>query len=332
MKLSDYLSDQKWLIISFTVTMGFILTVIIVDPQLKVDAGSLFYLLFVSILIFSIYLAVNYYQKMKYYQDLHLCYKHDEVIDYPSATTKEGELYQQLLKKQQENYLKQIHILNEEKKEWQEYMTSWFHEIKTPISVSRMLYEVEEHGESLAEEMDKIEHYLEQALYYSRLSDFHKDYLIQGVDLDKLVKTAIKYHRKTFLAKKIKLKLDLSNLSVLTDKKGLLFIMNQILSNALKYSSQAGGIEIVLDEKSRTLSIRDNGIGIDAGDLPRIFEKGFTGKNGRQYQKSTGMGLYLAKKISGKLGHQLIYSSKKNCYTEAVLYFPKEEEILYRKK
>ena len=333
MRFFDYLQDQKWLIVTYLLIISFVVTVILVDSGLMAERSSITYIIIVASIIFASYLLLNYLYKIAFYRELESYQSHDEVIHFPKAVSKEAEVYLQILKKQQENYLNEIAKNTHENKEWLEYMTSWFHEIKTPVSVSRMIYEVEEHSESLAEEMDKIEYFLEQALYYARLSDFHKDYLIQEVDLERTLKNAIKSNTKTFLAKKIALKMSLSGgFTVLSDKKGLYFIIIQIMSNALKYSGTKGEIQIRIDEKARTISIRDNGIGIDAEDLPRIFDKGFTGKNGRDHQKSTGMGLYLAKRMSENLGHSLSYSSENGCYTEATIFFPKEGETFYRRK
>ena len=180
--------------------------------------------------------------------------------------------------------------------------------------------------------MDKIEYFIEQALYFSRLSNFNKDYLIQEMDLERMVKQTVKMHMKSFLAKKISLHLELDKFEVLTDKKGVLFIINQILSNSLKYSDDHGSITIMTDKNNRFLTIKDSGIGIDSSDIPRVFEKGFTGKNGRQLHSSTGMGLYLAKKTAEKLGHVMSITSEKDNWTEVRIYFPETEDQLYQMK
>ncbi|WP_230200271.1 sensor histidine kinase [Bacillus niameyensis] len=228
-----------------------------------------------------------------------------------------------LLQSQKLQFEYDIGRLKSKEKEWHEYMTTWVHEIKTPISVSKMIFESESSLDSLEEEMDKIEHLVDQALYYTRASDFSKDYFIQELDAESIIKEVIKGNRKLFISKKIKVQLNLSPLEVLTDKKGLLFIINQILSNSLKYTPPNGEIVIQIDTNKRKIIIHDNGIGISTEDLPRVFEKGFTGINGRQFSASTGMGLYLAKTIAGKLGHQLEIHSLEGTYTESSITFSK---------
>ncbi|PLR96761.1 sensor histidine kinase [Bacillus sp. T33-2] len=329
MKFFPYLIDQKWLVFTYIVLMAFITLMLVFNPVLHVDMSSLLYIELMAAIIFFSYLCINYYQKRKFFDELLDMAAHDEHTIFPKPATNEESLYLQILKKQQQRQMFQIEKINEEKKEWLEYMTTWFHEIKTPISVSRMIYELDVGMDSLEEEMDKIEHFIEQALYFSRLSDFHKDYLIQEVDTGRVIREAVKLHTKAFLAKKIKLNLQIMSFPVLTDKKGLLFIVSQLLSNALKYTERDGNIDITIDTEKRTISVRDNGVGIDAEDLPRLFEKGFTGKNGRQQTASTGMGLYLVERMAQKLGHSISYTSQKGVYTEAFIHFPESEDHYY---
>ncbi|BAU28753.1 histidine kinase/DNA gyrase B/HSP90-like ATPase [Aneurinibacillus soli] len=219
----------------------------------------------------------------------------------------------------------------EEKKETLEFMTSWFHDIKTPISVSRLVIENKTGKDparvldSLDEELDKIEHHIERALYYARIDDFSRDYLIHDISLESLVKQAVKNNAKTFISKRIQIKLHDLEYEVMSDKKWLSFILNQILSNALKYTETEGTIEIygLETREEKMLKIRDTGMGIPVEDVSRVFDKGFTGQNGRKYEKATGMGLYLARKLARKLGHDITVTSEYDSYTEVTLHFPK---------
>ncbi|MGE6256397.1 sensor histidine kinase [Heyndrickxia sporothermodurans] len=268
---------------------------------------------------------MDYYKQKAWLDKLSKTTENDVYIHSLKSSTYANQLTISVLKHQRKKYLEQIDKLDDEKKEWLEYMTSWFHEIKTPIAISRMIYESEKNLNSLEEEMDRIEFFVEQALYVSRLHDFHKDYLIQEVALDHIVKEAIKMNIKSFLTKKIKLKLELDSFNVITDKKALLFIINQLLSNALKYTKNEDKITISVMENR--LIVNDTGRGISSEDLPRVFEKGFTGKNGRQHYSSTGMGLYLAKNLTEKLGHDLHICSELNKFTEAMIVFKKTESL-----
>ncbi|MGE8203584.1 sensor histidine kinase [Heyndrickxia sp. NPDC080065] len=281
--------------------------------------SSLVYIIFLSTLIFISYLGMEFYRQKNWLDKLYQYSNNIVFINPPKGSTHAAQIITDVLQRQQEKYKQQIDKLDEEKKEWMEYMTSWFHEIKTPIAVSKMIYESEENLDSLAEEMDRIEYFVEQALYVSRLNEFHKDYLLQEISLDQLIKDAVKMNMKSFLSKKIQLHLELESVEVITDKKALLYIVNQLLGNALKYTNQSGSITISVKEEK--LTIRDTGIGISPEDLPRVFEKGFTGKNGREHYASTGMGLYLARNMAEKLGHSLLIESQINEFTEFTMLF-----------
>src|SRR5690606_15001406 len=153
----------------------------------------------------------------------------------------------------------------------------------------------------------KIENYVEQALYYSRIDSFSKDYLITEVALDQIVKNSVKKYAKSFINKQIHFHMDDMEQIVHTDSKWLGFIIDQVFSNSLKYTGEGGGISVQFeaDRKEKRLLIQDTGIGIKPEDISRVFEKGFTGSIGRNHAKSTGIGLYLAKQMALKLGHDL---------------------------
>lgn len=332
MKFSNYLLSQKWLILMYVLLMIFFTLITLVDPVVQLHISSLLYIEGIALVIFFVYVGFDYYREKSFFEELKRRSDLNEYLTFPETKYDDNGLFIQILKKQQDQHLKNLEAMKVERKEWQDYMTSWFHEIKTPIAVSRMTYETDGSRESLEEEMDKIEHFIEQALYFSRLNDFHKDYLIQEIDLERIVKEAVKMHTKTFLAKKISINLDMQQLEVLTDKKGLLFILNQLVSNSLKYTDCHGCISITIEKRNRSLRIKDSGSGIAAEDLPRVFDRGFTGKNGRRHHSSTGMGLYLAKNTAEKLGHKLTLSSEKDIYTEAIIHFPETEDRLYQMK
>lgn len=188
-----------------------------------------------------------------------------------------------------------------------DYYTLWAHQIKTPIAAMCLLLQSSDSEQNLelSSELFKIEQYVEMALQYLRLDSLSTDFIIKRYNLDDIVKQAVRKYAKLFIHKKISL--DFSNLvcEVLTDEKWLVFVIEQILSNALKYTHQ-GKISIYMDtNSSKSLVIQDTGIGIQLEDLPRVFEKGFTGYNGRTDKKSTGIGLYLCKRILTKLSHTI---------------------------
>ena len=185
------------------------------------------------------------------------------------------------------------------------YYTIWAHQIKTPIAAMQLLLSNDdsEQNKALLAELFKIEQYVEMVLSYLRLDSNSTDYVIKYYSLDKIVKQSVRKYAPLFIQKKISLDLKEINCDVLTDEKWLSFVIEQILSNALKYTKKCK-ISIYLTEP-KTLVIEDTGIGIASEDLPRIGEKGFTGYNGRTDKKATGLGLYLCKRILTKLSHSI---------------------------
>lgn len=186
-----------------------------------------------------------------------------------------------------------------------EYYTMWAHQIKTPIAAMRLTLQNEDTQQSreLAGNLQRIEQYVEMVMCYLRLDSRSTDFMIKKYDLDDIIRQAVRKFSSQFIRGKISLIYTPLNCTALTDEKWLLFVIEQVISNALKYT-KAGSIEIYLDEP-KVLCIRDTGIGIAAEDLPRIFEKGYTGYNGRSDKRASGIGLYLCKKICDKLGHNI---------------------------
>ena len=210
-----------------------------------------------------------------------------------------------------------------EKKELLDYYGMWVHQIKTPIAAldillqntERMLYQLDEKEmmqkvisvSDMKMELFKIEQYVEMALNYLRVEDISSDLVFKKHELDDIVRQVIRKYAKIFISKKIKMDFKPTKACIITDEKWFIFVLEQIISNALKYIKK-GQISIYMKEKS--LVIEDTGIGIPAEDLPRIFEKGFTGYNGRENKKSTGIGLYLCKNIMDKLQWNITVDSE----------------------
>jgi signal transduction histidine kinase len=205
-------------------------------------------------------------------------------------------------------------IINQKEKAFADmvdYYTIWAHQIKTPIAAMRLLLQSEqsETNSELLEQLFKVEQYVEMVLQYLRLENMSSDLVFKRHSLDIIVKQAVRKYSKFFIRKKIKLNYGNLNCNVLTDEKWLVFVIEQILSNALKYTS-AGEISIYMDtELPDTLVIEDTGIGIEQEDLPRVFEKGFTGYIGRADKRSTGIGLFLCKQILNKMSHTITIES-----------------------
>lgn len=227
-------------------------------------------------------------------------------------------LYEDLEKLTQENRKKNTDMVD--------YYSMWVHQIKTPIAAINFLLDNEEvNQKNLQQELFKIERYVEMVLTYIRLDSISSDYVITKINLDEVVKDSVKKYATIFINKKIKLNYVSHETKVISDKKWLSFAFEQILGNSVKYTS-AGG-EITIETCENKLIIEDKGIGIKEEDLPRIFEKGFTGFNGRYEKKSSGLGLYLCKKTLDKLGHHIEISSKVGEGTRVEITFPKEDTL-----
>lgn len=186
-----------------------------------------------------------------------------------------------------------------------DYYTVWVHQIKTPIASMRLTLEGSDSPESrrLSAELGRIERYVEMALVYLRLDSESSDYVIREFELDPFIRRSVKKFAGEFISKRLSLELEPSGASVVSDEKWLAFVVEQVLSNSLKYTRE-GSVRIYLAEP-KTLCIRDTGIGIAPEDLPRVFDKGYTGLNGRADLRASGLGLYLCRRVCRKLGHEI---------------------------
>lgn len=298
---------------------GFVVTSMIffTNPTSKWLWGTFFYALALSLILLSGYLFYRYQQNLKAIRSM-------ENEDYESLSL-EAEYAQQQMSEMRKQHIRALNIIQEKQNEHYDFIVSWFHEIKTPIAVLRLMQQTEVDANSLSEEIAKIENYVNQALFYAKLDSFNQDFEIKNCDLDRMVKDMLKDHTKTFISKKIRINLQSEQMAVQSDSKWLQFILNQLLTNSLKYTAIGGEIVIatVETQQEKQLIIRDNGIGIEQKDLPRIFNRGFTGENGRTHSKSTGMGLYLAQQLSNNLGHFITCTSELHVHTEFILHFPK---------
>lgn len=213
-----------------------------------------------------------------------------------------------------------------ERQDMLDYYTIWVHKIKTPIAVMRFMIgnEDTEENRALSAELFRIEQYVEMVLQYIRLGSETNDLVISEYKLDDLIRDSIRKYAQQFIYRKIKLCYEPTNIKVVTDRKWFSCILEQILSNAIKYTPQ-GMVTIGVNEDG-VLRIADTGIGIAAEDLPRIFEKGYTGINGRLGQKSSGLGLYLCKKAADKLAITIEVESEPGNGSVFVLKFRQKND------
>ena len=245
-------------------------------------------------------------------QELSLMQHHpaDLPDELPAAQSPQEQAYQALLLALHTDRQKLKSDMNARYHDMTEYYTVWAHQIKTPIAAIRLALQNEDTPLSrrLTGEVGRVEQYVQMALTYLRLGSDSSDYVIRSCALDDIVRPAVRRFAGEFIQRKIQLNYQMLNYTVITDEKWLGFVVEQVLSNALKYTPQ-GSVSIYMEPEG-VLCIRDTGIGIAPEDLPRVFEKGYTGYNGRSHRKASGLGLYLCREILTRLGHSVSAESQ----------------------
>lgn len=334
MKMLDYLKEKS---IFLSVNLMFFIMISIVMYFSNISFVIIFLVFFIWFFPLSTYILIEYMKYRKYFSNINNIlesldkkYLLPEVLQESNFMVVEN--INDILKELSRDMHEQVKHYRNIQEEYREYIEMWVHEIKTPIASSKLLIEnnTNEVTRKIDTQMDRIENYVEQVLYYSRSDEVGKDYIIKKVGLSKLVKDVIKRNQRDFISKRISLQLGDLDEIIYSDTKWVEFILNQIIGNAIKYSKgKDDKIEIYLKKISSAvvLTIKDHGVGIIERDLNRVFEKGFTGENGRKFGKSTGIGLYLCKKLTDKLGLGLQVQSEENVGTEISIIFPKSENI-----
>ena len=247
------------------------------------------------------------------------------------ADSQEGEMLMSVLRKAEVSMSDNVAGYRRGSEEYRDYIETWVHEVKIPISASKMI--IENHGDDaiaesgIADELDRIEGYVEQALFYARSSNVEKDFFIKETDLSEIVKGVISKRRKTLIP--MHASIDMGDLQggkeVLSDGKWLSFIISQIVDNSIKYASPDRNLKLsfyMSEENGKVvLNIPDNGVGIKSSEISRAFDKGFTGSNGRIGRASTGIGLYLCRKLCVRLGHDIAMESEEGEGTTVKIMF-----------
>ena len=286
-------------------------------------------------MIFSVItVVIEFYRKKTFYdtlkenmEQLEQKYLISEIIKEPSFA--EGKILKSVIQDTGKSMLENVNKYKYIQQDYKDYIELWIHEVKLPIATSKLIIEnnKNEVTKNIEEELDQIENYVEQALYYARSSTVEKDYYINKCILKDIVNTAILKNKSNLILNKINIELENLDLQVYTDSKWCIFILNQIIQNSIKYKKDGNSILQINAKENKenvVLNIKDNGIGIKQEEVEKVFEKGFTGTNGRiDGKKSTGMGLYLCKKLCEKLGLSIEIESKKDKYTQVKITFPK---------
>lgn len=299
----------------------FALVFCIVFSLYNLETEAIYYSIILCTFIGLIYICINF---INYYKKHIQLYKLQNEIsisleNLPSPKTLMEEDYTNLILNLNKEYKTYISKSDIAKSDMIDYYTMWVHQIKTPISALKLLIQTSESeiSSDLSSELFKIEQYVEMVLSYIRLGSNKNDFVLKEYDLDNIVRQAIRKYAPLFIRKKISLDFQPTNYKVLTDEKWLVFVIEQLLSNAIKYTNK-GKISIYSLENKK-LVIEDTGIGISKEDIPRIFDKGFTGYNGRTDKKATGLGLYLCKNILDKLSHKISIESEVGVKTKVIL-------------
>ena len=302
---------------------------------------GMFIKIYIPLIIMGLYMIsiiIEYFKRKKFYnnllnmlEELDEKYLITEIIKTPNFL--EGQIFKNSLEQIDKSMLENVNKYKYMTEDYKEYIELWIHEIKIPISASKMVIENNKNAitKSIDEELDKVENYIEQALFYARSNTVEKDYYIRKVFLKEIVTESIKKNKSSLIQEKISIDIHDLDIEVNTDNKWIVFILNQIIQNSIKYRKKENSvIEIYANQGKENviLYIKDNGIGIKQGEITRVFEKGFTGTNGRlSNKKSTGIGLYLCKKLCNKLGIGIELNSVQKEGTEVKLVFPKGSYI-----
>lgn len=339
MKLKEFMKDKSLLLILHLTCMcasvGF-LRVTGYSPS------NITLLLIFWVMVLGGWLAATYRQRRNYFEEVgRILEKMDqryllgELI--PNSFRLEDRLYRDMIRKSNKSVIERIRQIEDGQKDYREYIEGWVHEVKAPITGISMICdnrrkegapgnispEEKQDFLSVGMEIQRIENYVDMALYYARSEEVYRDYLIQETSLDEVVCEVLEKNRLLLIQNRVRAEVDCGEL-VYTDGKWIQFILNQMILNSVKYRSESPVFRLYTKRESNgvRLVLEDNGVGIPTAELPRIFEKGFTGSNGRSHERATGMGLYLCRKLCDKLGIGISAESDYGEGTKMMLEFP----------
>ena len=330
MKLKKYIfSKLAYLIINFIIFL-------LMSILMRITSISYVFITFLFTIWFVpliVYFIIDYFRKKSFYNEAEeIVEKLDKKYLLPELIKKpnfyEGEIFYNIIKETDRSMHENVNYYKNMQEEYRDYIEAWVHEIKTPIALTKLFGENTEDIKTkniILSEMKKIEGYVDQALYYAWSTAVDKDYIVKEFEISDVLKKVIRENRRECINKKITIKIENVKGRAITDIKWIEFILNQIIVNSIKYSKEENASikAYTLDGTDNIiLVIEDNGVGICIEDISRVFNKGFTGKNGRIYGKSTGIGLYLCKKLCLKLGLDIVLESKEGEGTRVKLIFP----------
>lgn len=329
MKIKNYLKDKLIEIVLYVIL---ILITLLMLYFFSVNLFLFCYIMIILIIIGLIIILQDYFKRKRFYDTIYQNlnridqkYLLHEMIDKPEFL--DGKILYDVLCETNKAMLDLIKKYKLKENDFKEYIELWLHEIKTPLAACNLIVQNSPGivDEDLLEELNKIDTLVEQVMFYVKSGNVEQDYLIKKHSLEIIVKKTVMRNKKSFILKKIALELKDLDVMVNTDSKWLEFIINQIIINSIKYSKDKKSFIKILAKKEKNrviLVIEDNGIGIDRKDLAKLFDKGFTGLNGRNKYNSTGIGLYLCYELCQKLGHDIVIDSKLDQGTVVKIIFP----------
>lgn len=334
MRFTDYLSD-KWAACTLFISTGLLTGLFMASLLIKLPIIILSELpfFFVGFLL----LLWDYHIRSRYYKQLTETFGELDESSYlaevvPRPDFYDGKLLHLILKRMGKDMNDKVLNHDIELAEYKDYMETWVHEVKLPIATAKLL--ISNHKNeitlSIEEEIDKVDNYVEQVLYYARSENVEQDYHLEWFSLKSLVIETVKKYARNFIQANVSPQMDDLEYQVLADRKWVGFILGQLIQNSIKYRSESASIRISAEETDNhqiLLSIEDNGMGIRSEDLTRVFDKGFTGSNIRNTSSATGIGLYLCRKLCLKLGLNITIDSKLSEWTKVTIYFPKGSNI-----
>ena len=336
MNLRDFIKERIVFIIINSLILLFTAILLMV---LKVDSFAILFIVIINGAGILIYHIFDYLRKKQYYNEikenmesLDKKYLISEVIE--EGTFTESKLIYDVICKSNKAMNDEIGEFKRGINDYREYIELWVHEIKTPIATCKLLIENNESPltESIGEEVCKLENYIDQALFYTRSNTLEKDYIIKEMILSSCVNKVLNNNADSLIKKRVKISLGDLEKMVYSDSKWIEFILGQIISNSIKYmNKEHKELKIYCNENSKyvILNIEDNGAGISEKDISRVFDKGFTGENGRKFGKSTGIGLYLCKKLCKKLGLDITLISEEGKFTRVSIIFPINRMMIF---
>ena len=330
MKLVSYIKDK---VISIVIYLLMVVLISLILKVFNLDKSVLIVIFLILITNGTMLILVNYFRKRSYYNNIlgmldKLDKKYLVLETVLEPTTYEEKIVNNILYDINKSMIENINIQKRSINEFKDYIEMWIHEVKLPIA--SMVLKCHNHKEVNSNELlsiiRRLDNDIDQILYYMRSEITEKDFIISEVSLKDIVRSVSLKNKDDLLENKIELEVNVDNECVYTDKKWMEFILNQIISNSIKYKKEKDSfIKIIsnVSEDKVNLIVYDNGIGISKGDIKRVFDKSFTGKNGRDKIKSTGMGLYIVKNLCSKLGHNIYIESALNEYTKVIIEFGK---------